>query len=189
MTDGGSNSRTAKSRGHKPRTKAAAPRAFSIDVTGEGLDQAITWTCLGAHDPVALATDVAGAIAASIDLPAAETSASLKLSDDNTVRRLNKQWRGIDKPTNVLSFPMVAPDLFDSLADSDDGEILLGDIVLAAETVAREAAEKHISIAHHTTHLIVHGTLHLLGYDHEEEGQAEHMEGLERSALAGLGTG
>ena len=113
--------------------------------------------------------------------------AYLRFSDDGEVQTLNRDYRGKDKPTNVLSFPMVAPDLFDTLADSDDGEILLGDIVLAAETVAREAAEKRISIAHHTTHLIVHGTLHLLGYDHEDEGQAEHMEGLERSALAGLG--
>lgn len=182
MTDAGSNSRTAKSRGHKPRTKAAAPRAFSIDVTGEGLDQAITWTCLGAHDPVALATDVAGAIAASIDLPAAETSASLKLSDDNTVRRLNKQWRGIDKPTNVLSFPMQAPP-----GSRGKEPVEIGDIIIAQETLAREAAEMGISAHDHFRHLVLHGLLHLLGYDHENDEEAEVMEALETRILATLG--
>ncbi|MCA3254236.1 MAG: rRNA maturation RNase YbeY, partial [Alphaproteobacteria bacterium] len=100
---------------------------------------------------------------------------------------LNRQYRGKDKPTNVLSFPMVQPDLLASLANSDDGEVLLGDIVLADGVVAREAAEKGIAVADHATHLIVHGLLHLLGYDHGTDHDAERMEALEREALAALG--
>jgi len=113
---------------------------------------------------------------------------SVKLSDDAEVQELNRDYRGKDKPTNVLSFPMVQPDLLDGLSNSDDGEVLLGDIVLARETVTREAADKRVSAEHHATHLIVHGALHLLGYDHEQgEAEAEAMEALERAALAGLG--
>ena len=154
------------------------------DIAAGDWDVAADWDALAAK---ACAAALAQTPYAGIAELAAAAEISVRFSDDAEVQTLNRDYRGKDKPTNVLSFPMVAPDLFDTLSDSDDGEILLGDIVLAAETVAREAAEKHISIAHHTTHLIVHGTLHLLGYDHEDEGQAEHMELLERSALAGLG--
>jgi probable rRNA maturation factor len=154
------------------------------DIAAGDWDTATDWDALAAK---ACAAALAQTPHAGIADLAAAVEISVRFSDDAEVQTLNRDYRGKDRPTNVLSFPMVAPDLFDTLSDSDDGEILLGDIVLAAETVAREAAEKHISIAHHTTHLIVHGTLHLLGYDHEDEGQAEHMELLERSALAGLG--
>ncbi|HMN53597.1 MAG TPA: rRNA maturation RNase YbeY, partial [Sphingopyxis sp.] len=85
------------------------------------------------------------------------------------------------------SFPQVQADLLDTLSNSDDGEILLGDIVLARETCAREAAEKGISVADHATHLIVHGTLHLVGYDHMDDASAQAMEALEVKALASLG--
>lgn len=113
---------------------------------------------------------------------------SVRLTDDAEVHTLNRQYRHKDKPTNVLSFPMVQPDLLDSLANSDDGEILLGDIVLAAETCAREAAEKAWPLADYAQHLIVHGLLHLLGYDHElGEPQATAMEALESAACAALG--
>ena len=112
---------------------------------------------------------------------------AVKLSDDAEVQSLNANYRGKDKPTNVLSFPMVQPDLLQSLENSDDGETLLGDIILARETCAAEAAEKDISLHQHATHLIVHGTLHLLGYDHENEADAERMEDLEVKALASLG--
>lgn len=112
---------------------------------------------------------------------------SVRLTDDAEVHALNRDFRGKDKPTNVLSFPMVQPDLLDALSNGDDGEALLGDIVLACETVAAEAADKAISIEAHATHLIVHGTLHLLGYDHETDDAAEHMEAIERDALARLG--
>lgn len=112
---------------------------------------------------------------------------SIRLTDDDEVRTLNAQYRGKDKPTNVLSFPMVQADLLESLANSDDGEVLLGDIVLADGVVAREAAERGIGIADHATHLIVHGLLHLVGYDHEQDAEAEAMEEMERRALASLG--
>jgi probable rRNA maturation factor len=84
---------------------------------------------------------------------------------------------------------MVQPDLLDGLnAGDDDGETLLGDIVLAHDVTMREAAEKNVTIEAHATHLIVHGTLHLLGYDHEQgEAEAEAMEEIERAALASLG--
>jgi len=112
---------------------------------------------------------------------------AVRLTDDAEVHALNRDFRGRDKPTNVLSFPQVQADLLDTLSNSDDGEILLGDIVLARETCAREADEKGISIADHATHLIVHGTLHLVGYDHMDDASAQAMEALEVKALASLG--
>ncbi|WCT72544.1 rRNA maturation RNase YbeY [Sphingomonas naphthae] len=113
---------------------------------------------------------------------------SVRLTSDEEVRVLNRDYRHKDKPTNVLSFPMVQKDLLDALANSDDGEVLLGDIVLAAGVTAAEAADKGVDVATHATHLIVHGTLHLLGFDHEEgEAEAEAMEEMERQALASLG--
>jgi probable rRNA maturation factor len=120
---------------------------------------------------------------------AASVEISVRLTDDDEVQGLNNQYRHKDKPTNVLSFPMVQPDLLETVTqNSDDGEVLLGDIVLAHGVCAREAAERGISIETHATHLIVHGTLHLLGYDHETgDDDAEAMEALERKALATLG--
>lgn len=112
---------------------------------------------------------------------------AIRLTDDAEVHTLNRDFRGKDKPTNVLSFPQVQSDLLVSLANSDDGEILLGDIVLARETCAREAEEKGISLEDHATHLIVHGTLHLVGYDHMDDASAAAMEALEVKALASLG--
>lgn len=112
---------------------------------------------------------------------------SVRLTDDAEVHALNRDFRGKDRPTNVLSFPQVQDDLLESLANSDDGEILLGDIVLARETCAHEANGKGISIVDHATHLIVHGTLHLVGYDHMDDAGAAAMEALEVKALASLG--
>lgn len=112
---------------------------------------------------------------------------AVRLSDDAEVQRLNRDFRGKDKPTNVLSFPQVQPDLLDLLANTDDGEILLGDIVLARETCAREAKEKGIDFADHATHLIMHGALHLVGYDHQDDVSATTMEEIEVKALASLG--
>jgi probable rRNA maturation factor len=112
---------------------------------------------------------------------------AVRLTDDAEVHRLNRDFRGKDKPTNVLSFPQVQDDLLESLANSDDGEILLGDIVLARETCVREAEAKGVSLADHATHLIVHGTLHLVGYDHMDDVSAAAMEALEVKALASLG--
>jgi probable rRNA maturation factor len=113
---------------------------------------------------------------------------SVKYTSDEEIRALNASYRGKDRPTNVLSFPMVAGGLLEPLVKADGGEVLLGDIVLAHGICVREAAEKAIPIRDHASHLIVHGTLHLLGYDHEQGARAaDAMEDLERSALASLG--
>jgi probable rRNA maturation factor len=111
---------------------------------------------------------------------------SVRLAEDDEVRALNAQWRGKDKPTNILSFPMAEPQ---EIADSAAGgpELMLGDIILARGVVEREAEEKAITIERHAAHLMVHGTLHLLGYDHEAEGAAADMEAREIKALARLG--
>ena len=114
---------------------------------------------------------------------------SVKLTDDAEVQTLNRDYRHKDKPTNVLSFPLVQRDLLDGLANSDDGEVLLGDIVLAEGVCAAESREKGVAPEIHATHLIVHGMLHLLGYDHEGDAEAEAMETMERAALASLGIG
>lgn len=113
---------------------------------------------------------------------------AVRLTSDAEVHQLNSQYRGKDKPTNVLSFPMIAADLIESMTqNSDDGEVILGDIVLALGVCAAEAADKGISVEDHATHLIVHGVLHLLGYDHQGDSEAEAMESMERAALETLG--
>lgn len=118
----------------------------------------------------------------------AHVEVSVRLASDEEVHTLNRQYRGKDKPTNVLSFPMVQPDLIATVTqNSDDGEVLLGDIVLAHGVCAAEAAERGISVDHHATHLMVHGTLHLLGYDHLTDDEGDAMEEIERAALSDLG--
>jgi probable rRNA maturation factor len=113
---------------------------------------------------------------------------AVRLTSDDEVRVLNRDYRHKDKPTNVLSFPMVQPDLLETVTqNSDDGEVILGDIVLAHGICVAEAAERGVSVEDHATHLIVHGVLHLLGYDHMEDAEAEAMEDMERAALASLG--
>ena len=101
---------------------------------------------------------------------------AIVLTDDSSIRALNRDWRGKDEPTNVLAFP------------SEPGpHRLLGDIVIAYETLAREARSERKSFDHHLAHLAVHGFLHLCGYDHESDRQAATMERLESAILARLG--
>lgn len=121
------------------------------------------------------------------ELGHARLMTSVLFTSDADVHALNAEWRGKDKPTNVLSFPMLdRADLLD-LADEGPPE-MLGDIALAHETCAREAEEKGVPIADHAAHLVVHGLLHLAGYDHEiSDEDAEAMEALETKALAVLG--
>ena len=111
---------------------------------------------------------------------------SVRLTSDEDVRALNAQWRGKDKPTNVLSFPLAEPA---ELKQSNGAgpELMLGDIVLARGVCEREAAEKAVPVETHAAHLLVHGTLHLLGYDHMEDADAADMESREVRALARLG--
>ena len=111
---------------------------------------------------------------------------SVRLTSDEDVRALNAHWRGKDKPTNVLSFPMSEQYELEQ-ADEDGPELMLGDIVLARGVCEREAAEKEIEFERHASHLLVHGTLHLLGYDHGDDRDAADMESREVRALARLG--
>ena len=126
----------------------------------------------------------AAAQAVAPELANPRLSASLLFTSDEEIHALNRDWRQRDKPTNVLSFPMLERD--DLLALEPEGPPeLLGDIALAHETCAREAAEKGVALEDHAAHLIVHGLLHLAGYDHElSEADAEAMEALETKALA-----
>ena len=121
------------------------------------------------------------------ELANSRLSASLLFAGDGDVHALNREWRGKDKPTNVLSFPML--ERADLLALAPEGPPeLLGDLALAFETCAREAADKGVTLEHHAAHLIIHGLLHLAGYDHETgPAEARAMETLEIKALAQLG--
>jgi len=153
---------------------------------GPDWPDATDWTALAERAVrAALAQTAHGDLIAS---PAC-VELSIKLATDAEVQQLNAAYRGKDKPTNVLSFPMVQPDLIEAIDIGDDGEVLLGDIILAHKTCAREAVERGITLADHAVHLIVHGTLHVLGHDHENEAEAEAMEALETRALATLGLG
>jgi len=111
---------------------------------------------------------------------------SVTLTGDDHVRELNAHWRGKDKPTNVLSFPM-ADELDFKRTTIDDRELLLGDIILARGVCEAEAADKGVTVEQHATHLLVHGTLHLLGYDHHDDADAADMEAREIRALERLG--
>lgn len=125
-------------------------------------------------------TGIVQAVLATQDLDEAlQAELSIVFSNDEKVRVLNREYRGKDKATNVLSFPQ------------DGGEVpglyMLGDVIFAFETVEREANQQDKSFMDHLTHLLVHGVLHLLGYDHEDDKEAEEMEGLEIEILKGLG--
>ena len=150
----------------------------------EGWPDIADWEALAAS---AVSAAIACTPHAGLAAMGADVEIAVRLTGDEEVQALNRDYRQKDKPTNVLSFPMVQPDLIDGLANSDDGEILLGDIVLARETCAREAEERGVPVSAHAAHLIVHGTLHLLGYDHMRDDEAEAMEALEREIMAGLG--
>jgi len=119
-----------------------------------------------------------------VTLPAEATELAVMLTDDDGIRTLNRNWRSLDKPTNVLSFPALQPA---TAPGPDDAPRMLGDIAIAYETTRREAETDAKPFPHHLSHLAVHGFLHLLGYDHIEDSEAEVMEELERRILAKLG--
>ena len=153
------------------RTK---PQALTVDV----LTESPQWDAQpGAEATVRRAIAQAAAIEGTAD-PAAEIS--VLLCDDPVIAALNARWRGRNEPTNVLSFP--APRAGDSGTPAH-----LGDIAIACETVIREAQEQGQPVSRHLAHLAVHGFLHLLGYDHGTDDEAERMEQLERDILASLG--
>lgn len=147
---------------------------ITIDLTVEAGE----WEKLG--DIEALARRAANAAIGAVPGIKGELAVAVLLTDDAAMREINKDWREQDKPTNVLSFPAAAhPGM--------PGPRHIGDVVLAWETTEREALEEGKSIEAHASHLIVHGVLHCLGYDHETDEQAEEMEALEVSALSGIG--
>jgi probable rRNA maturation factor len=158
-------------------TPAVLPMQLDLDVEG--------WP---AGNWEALAEDAAQAAAGGEPLLAnPRLVASLLFTSDAEVHALNREWRGRDKPTNVLSFPMLERDELASLA-AEGPPVMLGDIALAHETCAREAQEKGVSLEHHAAHLIVHGLLHLAGHDHvDSDAQADEMEALETAILAKMG--
>lgn len=133
--------------------------------------------------PAALDARAEQAVRAALEQSKARVTGAAELSivltDDAEQRVLNRDWRGIDKSTNVLSFPQIEP--FGPVSG------LLGDIILARETLVKEADEQGVSFDDHFTHLVVHGFLHLLGYDHIQDDEALQMEGLETQILASLG--
>jgi probable rRNA maturation factor len=143
------------------------------DVSGEW-DNRIDW-------PALARSAVHAAVAHSRHAGLSDSEVSVKFTSDAEVRALNSAWRGKDKATNVLSFPMAAEA---ELASAQ----LLGDVVLACGICAAEAAERKVAVEVHAAHLVVHGTLHLLGYDHETSDEdAGEMEEAERRALASIG--
>jgi len=172
--------------GPSPRREApAAAPELDVDI----LRHSKAWKARAIGDAtVELAAHAALALAPP--LKDARFELTIVLTGDAEIRDLNRTWRGKDQPTNVLSFP--AGDVPYDAASVDanaihDGCVPLGDIVIAFETTEAEAAEKALPLSDHLSHLVVHGTLHLLGLDHQGDADAEQMEGLERQALASLG--
>lgn len=155
------------------------------DIVAGDWDESADWTALVTR---AVSAAMAGAgfgplVAGEGDL----VEVAVRLTDDEEIQRLNRDFRGKDKPTNVLSFPMHEPDDISDVLGSEGMDVLLGDIAVALETVLREAEEKSIRMEDHVMHLVVHGTLHLLGMDHQHDAEANAMEDLETRILARLG--
>lgn len=159
---------------------ARQPEADRIDVDIDVAVEAEGWSVIPDAGTVAVRACLAALGACAEDVPE-PCEVAITLTDDARIRVLNRDWRGMDKATNVLSFPQ--PDLPDDI----DAPQPLGDIIVALETLAREAETERKAPADHLAHLVVHGTLHLMGYDHLEDHEAEEMEALERDILAGLG--
>jgi probable rRNA maturation factor len=133
------------------------------------------------HRAIAAAAETVHA--GSGDASFGEAELAVMLTNDAGIRTLNSNWRGIDKPTNVLSFPALQP----TGGGPDEAPRMLGDIAIAYETTRREADDEQKPFDHHLSHLAIHGFLHLMGYDHETDDDAEAMEGLEQEILAQLG--
>jgi probable rRNA maturation factor len=162
-------------------SRRAAVTADAADFRDIGIDiliEAGDWPAEGALEE--LARRAIAVAFAEADIGQAQTELSLVFTDDAHIRSLNASWRNKDKATNVLSFPAFPVKLGSPLPP------MLGDIILASETIADEAVLEGKLFEHHLTHLIIHGLLHLLGYDHETDAEAEEMEAAERRALARL---
>jgi probable rRNA maturation factor len=158
------------------------------DSTAMRLEISIEAPWPAAADWEALASRAADAVAEiASELANPRLTASLLFTSDAEIRALNREWRAKDRPTNVLSFPMLSREQLLALASEGPPE-MLGDIALAYETCAREAGERGVPLSHHAAHLMIHGMLHLAGHDHETGAkEAEAMEALEIKALAQMG--
>ena len=169
-----------------PCSSSALPR-ISIAVTVLDPDWPLVLPAVEdlAGRAAAAAVAVSGATARA--LAARDAEISLVLADDATLRRYNRDYRGIDRPTNVLAFAAAEAPPGGGGGPETEGPLLLGDVLLARETLAREAGEQGKRPADHLRHLVVHGVLHLLGQDHQSEGEAQIMERLEAAALGRLG--
>jgi len=148
-----------------PGRRAAAP-AVDIQV------QSPLWQA----EPAAEKTVRAAILAAAATTSTAGNEVAILLTGDKAIRALNRQWRGIDKPTNVLSFPA-------AVTQTSIGAKFYGDIVMAYETLKRECDDEDRVFLHHLAHLTIHGFLHLIGYGHEVDAEAEEMEGLESKIM------
>jgi len=164
------------------RNRNSGPMArFALPIT-EVLVVADCWqTEPGAEAVIQRAVTAAAEI---VNADTGEAEIAVMLTDDAGIRTLNSNWRGIDKPTNVLSFPALQPT---GPSGPDDAPRMLGDIAIAYETTRKEADDEQKPFDHHLSHLAVHGFLHLIGYDHENDDDAEAMETLEQEILAQLG--
>lgn len=158
-----------------PSRKGAAPSGATLEIEVERHGDA--WGEAGLTRAV-IERAARAAIHAAPSLKQGTYQVSFVLTDDAEMRALNRTWRGKDAATNVLSFPA---------GEAIKARGLLGDVVLAYETTVGEARAQGIALADHVSHLVIHGVLHLLGFDHTDDAEAERMEGLERTALASLG--
>jgi probable rRNA maturation factor len=164
-------------RTRRPPVLVALPEHGRVDVVAAS----DLWEAQSTAEEAAAQAVEAAAAVLQADPAVARGSVSVVLVDDDAIQSLNRNWRGIDKPTNVLSFP--SPRLPARFA-AGPIPLPLGDIFIAYETVAREAAGEGKPFMHHFAHLVVHGFLHLLGYDHDSDQAAEDMERLEARILA-----
>jgi probable rRNA maturation factor len=145
---------------------------IDCDIVGGDWNPETDWETLAEK---AITAALAGS---GFDAGGGAVEVSVRLTDDAEMQRLNLDYRGKDAPTNVLSFPMHTADVLAGWAQEGETDLLLGDLALGYETVAKEAVEKAIAIETHLAHLLVHGTLHLLGHDHLDDVAADAMEAL-----------
>ncbi len=177
--------RDVERRGRAEMTAKATDSRIAIDIA----EPCAAWRAALPRRRVICRAAARAALAAACDRWLADSAAaelSIVLGDDTLLRRLNRQWRGKDRPTNVLSFP-AHDEGPRAAAPQSDAPLPLGDVVLAFGTIADEAVAQGKTLADHLAHLVVHGVLHLLGLDHEAAAAAARMEALEVAVLAGIG--
>jgi probable rRNA maturation factor len=156
---------------------------IEIAVINEGWDTAVDWEALAERAACAVLTR---SLYSHFLTNSTAVEIAVRLTSDAEVQNLNRDYRQKDKATNVLSFPMETADALDEMG-GDCAEVLLGDVILAQGVCKAEAEARGIALSSHATHLIIHGILHLIGFDHIEDAEADAMEQIERAALNDLG--